>query len=182
MGNNKEQIRIDWDHHEIHDGDTFQVFFEDITLGDNETINFAFKTPAITTKELHMVVEYTTKVGGQLTVTEGPTWTAKTGTAVTPINLNRNSTKTSEILGNETSTAFETSNEVALNVTTIAGGTVVDSDAVYGVKQSGGLSSRGTSEIILKADTLYVIAFTAEGASNFAHLKLRWYEYLPNVI
>lgn len=183
MANNKEITRIDWDHHEIHDGDTFQVFFEDITLGDNDTINFAFKTPALTTKEIHMVIEYATKVGGQLTVLEAATWTAKSGTAITPINLNRNSSKTSEILGNETTTTFTTANELAVNVTTIltTNATTVESDAVYGSKWSSG-SSRGMKELILKAATTYVVLFTAEGASNFGHLKLRWYEYLPNVI
>lgn len=184
MTNNKENVGISFEHHEIHDGDTYQVFFEDITLDDNATINFAFKTPALTTKEIHMIVEYATKIGGQLTILEAATWTAKSGTATTPINLNRNSDKTSEILGNETTTTFTTANQVALNITTIltTNATVVESDAVYGSKWGGAHSSRGLTEIILKADTTYVVLFTAEGASNFAHLKLRWYEYLPNVI
>ncbi len=181
MGNNKDIARIDWEHHEVHDGDTYQVFFEDITLDDNATINFAFKTPPATTKQIHMVVEYATKVGGQMTVLEAPTWTAQSGTKIVPINMNRISTKTSSILGNETSTVY-TANEIALNVTTIltTNATVVESDAVYGSKWAGG--ARGTKEIILEGDTLYVVLFTAEGASNFGHLKMRWYEYLPNVI
>jgi len=183
MTNNKEKVGISFEHHEIHDGDTYQVFFEDITLADNATINFAFKTPVSTIKEIHMVIEYATKIGGQLTVLEAATWTKQSGTIFVPINLNRNSTKESLILGNETTSTF-TANEVAYNVTTIltTNATVVDSDAVYGSKWGGAHGGRGLSEMILKSDTTYVVLFTAEGASNFGHLKLRWYEYLPNVM
>ena len=178
MSNNKEIVRIDWLHKAVHDGDMYQVFFEDITLNDNETINFAFKTPALATAQIHMVVEFATEIGGQLTVIEAPTWTAKTGTIKVPINLNRNSSNVSKITGNETTTTF-TANEVAYNVTTIltTNATTIDSDVVY---NDGGV--RGSTELILKAATKYVVLFTAEGASNFAHLKLRWYEYLPSVI
>lgn len=179
MGDNKLIPRSTFGEKLIHDGDMFQIFHEDITLDDNATINFAFKTPALTTKEIHMVIDFATEIGGQVTVLEAATWTAKSGTAATPINLNRNSTNTSEILGNETTTTFTTANELALNVTTIltTNATTIESEAIY---VHGGL--RGMSEIILKADTTYVVLFTAEGASNFAHLKLRWYEYLPNTI
>lgn len=182
MTNNKESVRIDFAHKEVHDGDTYQVFFADETLADDETINFAFKTPALITAEIHMFIEFGSLVGAQLAVIEAPTWTASSGTIKVPINVNRNSTNTSSILGNETTTAFA-ANEVAYNVTTIltTNATTIDEDVMYTAKKSGGIT-RGSRELILKADTQYVVVLTAEGASNMGYLKLRWYEYLPSVI
>lgn len=185
MSNNKEQIRIDFDHHEVHDGDMFQAWVADDTMADNATINMAFKTPVLTTKEIHMVIDIATKVGCQVQVLEAATWTAQSGTIFVPINLNRNlaATKTSEILGNETATAFA-ANEVAYGVTTIltTNATTVDNIDIYGGQPGRGGASRGLIEMILKADTTYVIIMTAEGASNMGLIKIKWYEYLPNVI
>ena len=183
MSNNKEQIRIDFDHHEVHDGDTYHVWVADDTMADNDTINIAFKTPVSTVKQIHMVVDVATKVGCQVKVLEAATWTAQTGTIFVPINLNRLSTNTSLILGNETTTAF-TANEVAYGVTTIltTNATTVDNIDIYGAQPGRGGTQRGMTEMILKSDTKYIVEMTAEGASNMGLIKLRWYEYLPNVI
>ena len=184
MSNNKDQVRITRGHKEVHDGDTYEVWFTDDTMGDNDTINFAFKTPPATTKEIHMIVDFAAKVGAEVTILEAATWTAQAGTIKVPINKNRNlaATKTSVILGNETSTVFA-ANEVAYNVATVLStvATTVGEDAIFGAISGGG-GSRSMKEIILKGDTTYVVLFIAEGASNQGFLKLRWYEYLPNVI
>ena len=182
MGNNKEVIRIGFAHAGIHDGDTFQVWLTDDTMGDGDEINFAFKTPASTSKQIHMVVNWGVLVAGILDIIEAPTWTAKSGTIFAPINVNRLSDKNSEITGNETTTLF-TANEVAYNVTTIltTNATTIESQAIFGANVKGG-GSRETEEHILKSATKYVITLTADGGSNAGHLHLRWYEYLPNVI
>jgi len=181
MSNNKEVPRIDFEHFEVHDGDTYQAWVEDVSMSDNATINIAFKTPASTTKQIHMVIEVATKVGCQLEVLEAATWTAQSGTKFVPINANRLSTNTSAITGNETTTTF-TANEVATGVTTIltTNATTVDYMGIYGDKNASGMINRGMTEIILKSATTYVVRMTAEGASNMGFIKLRWYEYLPN--
>lgn len=182
MGNNKDIERISHTHDEVHEGNTYQVWLTDDTMGDNDEINFAFKTPAATTKYIHLRVDWTMKAGGTLDVIEAPTWTAKSGTIFVPINVNRNSANTSSITGNETTTTF-TPNEVAFNVTTIltTNATIIDNQGLFGTATKGG-AVRGTLELILKAATKYVILLTADGASNAGHLHLRWYETLPNVI
>ena len=179
---NKEVRRLNFAHYEVHDGDTYEAFFTDAAMGDNDTINFAFKTPALATKEIHMIIEYSAKIGAELTILEAATWTAQAGTIFAPVNMNRNSSNTSKLLGNETATAFA-AGEIAYNVATVftTNATTVGEDAIFGAQVSAG-KSRALAERILKADTTYVILFTAEGASNLGFLKLRWYEYLPNVI
>ena len=183
MAGNKETRFMNFEHYEVHDGDMFQAWVADDTMADNATINMAFKTPVSTTKEIHMVIDIATKVGCQLEVLEAATWTAQTGTIFVPINANRLSTKTSEILGNETSTVFA-ANEMAFGVTTIltTNATTVDRNDIYGAQPGRGGQSRGSMELILKSGTTYVVRMTAEGASNMGLIKLRWYEYLPNVI
>lgn len=182
MGDSKDIPRIDFEHHKIHEGDTYQVFLTDDTMADNDEINFAFKTPAATTKYLHMVITWAVKAGGTLDIKEAATWTAQSGTIFVPINVNRTSDNSSSITGNETTTAF-TANEVAYNVTTIltTNATTIENQGIFGTAAKGG-GNRGTLEIILKAATKYVVILTADGASNAGHLHLRWYEHLPNVI
>ena len=178
MGNNKLIPRMRFDEKMVHDGDSYHVWFTDDTLADNETINFAFKTPVSTTKEIHMVIDWDVKVGGTLEVKEAATWTKQSGTIKVPINRNRLSSNTSEILGNETSTVF-TANEVAYNVTTIltTNATTIEEQGIF-----VGTNKKGMLELILQSDTTYVVLLTGDGASNAGHLHIRWYEYLPNVI
>jgi hypothetical protein len=183
MAGNKETRVMTFEHYEVHDGDMYQAWVADDTMADNATINLAFKTPVSTTKQIHMFIDIATKVGCQLEVLEGATWTAKTGTIFVPINANRLSTNTSIITGNETTTAF-TANEIAFNVTTIltTNATEIDRIDIYGAQPGRGQQARGETELILKSATKYVIRMTAEGASNMGLIKIRWYEYLPNVV
>lgn len=181
MTNNKEIPRIDSAHHEIHEGDSFMAFNDELTMATTETINFAFKTPAVTEAEIHMVIEYETLIGGYLEVLEAATWTAKTGTIYVPINRDRNSSNQSVITGNETTTTF-TADEIAFDVTTIltTNATTIYLDRAPGAQNKKAHAQRAMEEIILKAETTYVIRFTAIGNSNSGFIRLSWYEYLPN--
>jgi len=183
MGNNKDIPRIYSAHHEIHEGDSFTAFNDELTMQTTETINFAFKTPAATTKEIHMIIEYETLVGGYLEILEGAIWTAQSGTAYTPMNRHRNSDKESELLGDETTTVF-TANEIAYDVTTIGttNATTIHMDRAPGAQNKKANASRGTEEFILKAETTYVIRFTAVGNTNSGFIRLNWYEYTANII
>jgi len=183
MSNNKERTIINFEHGMVHDGDAYEYHFTDATMADTETINIAFKTPAVTTKQIHILVEFGFKVAGHMEIIEAATWTAKSGTAVTPINANRNSENVSTLLGNETTTTFTTANELALNVTTVLTtvATTIETRYTFDAKKSDA-APRGLFEWILKAGTTYVIRLTADGGSNAAWVRMRWYEYLPNVV
>ena len=182
MGDNKEIVRILQEHHEIHEGHAFHCGNDQVTMATTETINFAFKTPPAATKLIHMVVEFTTKAGGLMEMLEAATWTKQTGTVLVPKNNDRNSNNKSTLLGNETTSTF-TANEIAYDVTTVltTNATTCCQSRVFGSNKDAG-SSRARVEQILKADTTYVIRFTADGNTNGCFLKLAWYEHLPNVI
>jgi len=183
MGDNKEIVRIDSEHHQVHDGDMFMAYNDEATMQTTETINFAFKTPPAATKEIHMVVDFSTLVGGTLEVLEAAIWTAQTGTAFVPINRHRNNAKESTLLGNETTTVF-TANEIAYDVTTIGttNATTVDFVRAAGTANKNASQPRARRELILKADTTYVVRFTAVGNTNSGSIRLEWYEHLANII
>ena len=183
MGNNKDIPRIDAGHYEIHEGDSFTAFNDELTMASTETINFAFKTPPATTKEIHMVIEYETLIGGFIEILEAATWTAQTGTAYVPINRHRNSLNESALLGDETTTVF-TANEIAFDVTTIltTNATTIYLDRAPGAQNKKAHAARAMEEFIFKAETTYVIRFTAVGASNSGFIRLSWYEHTANII
>jgi len=85
-------------------------------------------------------------------------------------------------LGDETTTVF-TANELALNVTTIltTNATTIDTRYTFDAKKSNA-DERAIFEWILKAGTTYVVQLTADGGSNAGWIRMRWYEYLPNVV
>ena len=145
MGNNKDIPRIDSAHKEVHAGDSYMAFNDELTMATTETINFAFQTPAAATKEIHMIVEYETLIGGYLEILEAATWTAQTGTAFVPLNRHRNSTNTSTLLGDETTTVF-TANEIAYDVTTIltTNATTIHLDRAPGAQNKKANASRAT--------------------------------------
>ena len=182
MTNNKDISRIDYGHNEIHLGNSFMAFNDELTMADTETINLAFKTPALTDAEIHMVIEYETLIGGYLEILEAATWTAKSGTIYVPINRDRNSSNKALITGNETTTLF-TANEIAFDVTTIltTNATTIYLDRAPGAQNKKAHAQRAMEEIILKAATTYVIRFSAVGNSNSGFIRLSWYEHLPNV-
>jgi len=182
MGDNKDIVRITAAHHEIHEGDAYSFILTETTMQTTETINVAFKTPPSTTKFIHMIVEFSTRAGGLLEIIEAPTWTNQTGTIGVVLNANRNSSNTSNLLEDETTTIF-TAGGVGYGVTTIltTNATVIESRYAWGANRVPAVD-RSLFENILLADTQYVVRFTADGNTNGGQIHMRWYEHLPNII
>ena len=88
---------MSYEHHEIHAGSSFMSDFVDSDMADDETIILAFKTPP-GKKLIHMLVEASTLVGGDVALWEGPSWTVETGTLNPIVNRNRDGTPNSSIL------------------------------------------------------------------------------------
>lgn len=177
-------VRINTAHDEIHEGDSYTVDLVDISMGDGDTILFAFKT-ADTEKLINMVVEWSTKVGGHLEIIEAPTWTNQTGTSVAIINRKRGSSNTSGLLHDLTDTIFVAESKISANVTTIltTNATTIETKYLFGSQANVGVNAnRGIAEFLLEGDTQYVIKYTADGGSNAGFLKLDWYEHTENAI
>ena len=170
-------VAIDVAHHEIHEGDSFTCNAVDITLASAATMILAFKTPA-GTKRAHIVYRFITLTGGHLEVIEGVTWDNQSGTKQAILNRKREaSMDSSGLLEDQAQAGFVASDNMILNPTTVAGGTVINTAYAFGQKNQFTGASRDTEEIDLKPDTQYAFKFTSDAASNKAQLIVDWYEH-----
>ena len=166
---------IDYEHHEIHAGSAYDVGWYDADLGIGDELIIAFKTSA-TAKEMHMVITANNSSASIFETLEGPTITAGTGTNLTIRNMNRNSLNAS-LATNMAVTPV--AGLATLNPTITADGTVLNTELIGAGVNKGGGASRGTTERILKANTIYAFRLTGTAASGKANLHLDWYEHTP---
>lgn len=153
-------IVVDFEHHEIHEGDHF--FVAGVTaMGLNGTIDFLFTTPN-TTKWSHMTFSILGNAGG-VNIKMYESANTSGGTAVTAINNNRNSAVTS------TAT-------VKTNPTTITTLGTLIYEAESGVNRGAGFIDRAR-EIVLKQNTSYVFRITSLAAANNVSYAGEWYEH-----
>lgn len=155
---------IDYEHHEVHAGSTFRINInKDVVNGG--TYNVCFTT-ANATKWPHLHIEINLEVEGEILFYEGITsWTG--GTALTPLNADRNSATVSNI----TDMVFDAT-------ITLGSPTTLDHEVLGSGKSNGG--ARGTrAEWVLKQNTKYAIVVNnqAAGASNETNISLDWYEH-----
>ncbi len=151
---------IDYAHHEIHSGSHY--FMEGYTtLGNDESLYVKMVTPA-GTKWSHFVWDITSSFILTTTFTEDATGGMADGSVVTPRNNNRNYPDASGMT-------------ITSGVTVNTGGTVI-SVSSWGAKSAGGGHGRD-DEIILKADTVYLRAFTSSTNANIVAFKASWYEH-----
>lgn len=171
---------LSYEHHEAHEGDAFIADIVDESMADDETLSLAFKTPT-GTKLAHVIIEASTLVGGDLKFYEGATWIQGSGSAVSIINHLRTANPISSILlENRQQATFTASDELIGNVTgvNVGSATLLTTRWMWGVRnRSAAGQLRGQLEFILKADTQYLILFTANGGSNAAQVSMNWYEH-----
>ena len=175
---------IDYEHHEIHGGSSFAVWFDNTTANsDDDRSVIAFKTAA-GTKLCHITMSVTASNPAEAIILEAPsTIDLNEGTGATVFNRYRGSGTASTVLS-------LTNPGVAGKVTTfteaqiagaqLTGGTVIDHVSLAGgegPKAVGGVS-RGSQEWILAANTTYLFYLQNIGQSaNLHHINLDWYEH-----
>lgn len=172
-------VTIPFEHHEAHEGSSFMADLADTSMANGETLILAFKTDATADLRAHVLVSFTTLVGGDLAVFEAPTWTAETGSLVPILNRKREASMgSSTLLEDQAQAAFTASDNLVGNPTGLAGGTLLRRTWAWGRQATiGAGGERGTKEIILKPGTAYAVVFTAAGASNTCQVCLDWYEH-----
>jgi len=153
---------IDYAHHEVHAGSHFE-YSDLITLGLGATQDYIITTPN-TAKWAHMVFELW---GSAITTFELFEATARAGIALQSVfNSNRNSAN--------------------LPTTTVHKGSGAGADGTRILVLGGGSASGqfrgGTShgngeEIILRANTKYILRVTSGTAANNICLAMEWYEH-----
>jgi hypothetical protein len=155
------------DHAYIHAGKAFTAILN--TGSISASYKVAFKTPTVASgKFVHWrPLKFTTSANYvQYTLYEGDTYTG--GTAITPINRNRNLKLTH----------LTTMQAFVKGVTSTPTGTIMDSGGIgtSGVPAaSGGGSMGAVVELLLTPNTVYVLDLVPAGATVVTG-KLFWYE------
>ena len=162
--------QISTDHAYIHEGLLF-CYPVKVAIAAGQTYKVTFKTPAVTTSgiRVHYRPAFISSSGDKVTVTTYESASGNSGgSAVTPINRNRASTKTATVVVTVGQTV--TSNGVIVDMQYIGGGTGV------GGTESGAVAS-AEDEIYMGSDNLYNIVILNESAdSNTVMVMLHWYE------
>ncbi|MEE9119167.1 MAG: hypothetical protein V3U02_11340 [Calditrichia bacterium] len=179
----KIPIVIDSEHHEIHEGDRYTVFFENDVTNIGEMTVIAFNVPA-GTKRIHMVILASVTSLTQLSLYESPSIDVDEGTQKNPVNRDLNSSNESILTSIET-TPVE--NEVTtLDETQAAGANISKATELWheDIGQSGnplavaGGLSRGQTEFILENGKQYAVILEAlDNNDNHCNIILEWYEH-----
>ena len=165
---------IEYEHHEVHDGNMFRVGYNVDSVDDNGTMSICFKTPT-GTNETHMLIQVRSDKEVQYGLFEGATWITSTGTAVVPYDQNRVTANTSVCLG-DASGSF-VAGVMNANPDGLTGGTNVHPDHMGSAQKSGG-DTRG-DEIVLANNTQYAVMVTAEAAASDVTINLLYYHHTP---
>lgn len=156
---------IDYAHNEIHGGSHYHMagFVELDTAG---VLRIKMVAPD-TTKWIHLTFSISSTGICTTTLDEGAAGGMADGSAVTPLNNNRNSTKTSGLVFTSGVTAAE-------------GYDVRIENEKWGAnsnKQKAGGGASREDEIILKRNTTYLRTFTSGADANIIQFKATWYEH-----
>jgi len=154
-------MTIDIVHHEIHEG---LHFFGSYSAVKNagETLDIHIVTPN-SIRRMHLMAEVSAQGSGVMIWNSG-VLTSDNGTALGILNSNRNSSKTTTLLAYHTPTV------------TNAGTTLITKIVGAGGAQKLGGSNSQRDEIILKANTKYLLRFTSDGNSNTIAWNFSFYE------
>lgn len=153
------------EHHEIHDGSMF--FFTEVnTLDDTDTREYLLE---VGNKEAHLEWRILGKYDTQIDFYE--TTTKTTGTGISEINENRNSTNVNTTVATHTPGGAGDGTLIH----TFRGG---DDTTPSG---SGGaqFNANRENEIDLATNTDYLLRITSHTDANVISSKLSWYEHTP---
>lgn len=158
------KVTIDYSHHEIHEGNNY-ILTEVNTIASAGTRAYLITTPNTDTYT-HLIFSITSSLKVSMTLTEAPTGLSA-GTSLTPINLNRNSTKTASTIIKHTPSG-SASGGTLLYTRTVGDGTTPS--------QVSSTTQRIQNEIILKKNTVYYFLITSAANSNIVNTEFNFYE------
>ena len=175
---------IDFEHHKIHESDSFVCHYAGEVTNTGEMTVIAFNTPD-TTGWVHVVVEYTSTALARALLIEAPSIDVDEGAALVIFNRDRNSAKASGVLSVETvpvanrATSYDETQAAGANITINAANTVSEHHLGGVAVGPGGTSGSQMqrNEYILKQNTQY--AFILESLNddtNIHNLHISWYE------
>ncbi len=172
---------ITYAHHEIHSGSSYMVSAGQTVSDTNDRTAISLVT-GNTAKWCHMIVSATAGASSWFYVREGATITDNQGATLTVYNRNRNSPKTSGVIDTSSNpdlvgsvTYFAEADQADY---TENGALIYQELLSSGNKSKGGGDARGTTEIILKQNTVYLFYLKAtNNDDNIQNIILDWYEH-----
>ena len=160
---------IEYEHHEIHEGESYEYSeVRDQTI--DHVWDIQITTPN-TTKWAHFTFEFDSEKETDWYFYENPV-IVLAGTAVTPLNHNRNSTNTTGLV---IKTITNTTTGNANADTTVAAATLLMHGISGDGKKAGGQGG-SRHEWILDQNQDYVLRFIAT-AAGYVNYHLDWYEH-----
>ncbi len=169
-------VTMTYPHHELHDGNTFEVGVYDNDLDDGDTINIAFTT-LDTTRWVHMVAIMGNTSSSVAEVLEAPTLVLGSGSDVTVFNKKRTSSKVAVV---QTVESTPTVGSASSNVSYVSGGAIINGGGeLIGLNRDRGVGvSRSIVEEILKPATTYLFRIRALADNGAANVKLIFYQHI----
>jgi hypothetical protein len=157
-------VFMDFPHHQLHEGETWQYTYGPAAMAQNAVLNFRIVVADVlaTLRTPHVTAEVDSTGEVWLEIFETPT-TSAPGTAATFYNRNRN-------------IAGSPQTEIFTAPTVTAAGTKL-SGWIIGSGQKAGNATKDSIEWDLKSNTTYLYRLTAQGALNIA-FRLIQYEDL----
>jgi hypothetical protein len=152
---------VQYEHHEIHAGDHYNYCDYALSQAADDDIEFVLTTPD-TAKWIHLLFEVQSSEGATIELYEGASGISG-GTAITPRNNNRNSTKTSGVT-------------LVKDPTSITSDGVRASGFVAGGTRDAGINNR-EKEFVLKQNETYLVRVTSLAVGNEIGWCAEWYEH-----
>ncbi len=174
-------VTVDYDHHKIHDGDSYTCQVGQLVSDTNDRTAIAFKAPS-TSKWVHIIAKGTASSPAWFYIREGATVADNQGATQAVLNRDRNSANTSGVIDtsqNPDATGAATYFAEADQAHVTENGTLLYQDLLAAEKKKGGGDTRGTSELVLEPNIQYVFYLKSLNNDNNYHgIVLDWYEHI----
>ena len=178
----KALIGIEYEHHEIHDGDSFTCHYNNTVTNTGEQTAIAFNTNN-STKWIHLVITAIATGASYISLYEISDLDVDEGSQLVIYNRDRNSIKTSSISSVETTPVINKA--TSYNEAQLAGASLSTANEIMkryignNGKAGIGGETRGVAEFILKQNTQYCVVLTSLVDDDVTHnITLDWYEHI----
>ena len=152
---------IEYEHHEIHDGDFFHIG-SGFILASNETHNKLLITPT-GSKWVHFYSNIQASAETAFNIFEGGTYSG--GVVITSYNKNRNSADTCGCTWRK---------NCVVSGTTPTSGTFIY-NSLFGTGRNSGGGARGQNEWVLKSGTSYLLEIVSKANANNISFEIDYY-------
>jgi hypothetical protein len=159
-------VYIDFDHHQLHEGETWQYCWYGAVNTTTKNIKIVVPNVAPTTRTPHILTEVVADASALIYLHEGATFSAEGVEDTAVYNRNRN------VLG-AAGTKIYVAGGTALTVS--ATGTKLWTGMLIAASKAALTSDRSLSEWDLKANTVYLLQIVTGQATNVL-VRLNWYE------